>query len=196
MPRNNNRHYYYLMLMGGSKVISLPGQQEKCFQCGQVGHLAAECHGSSNGKAIDETPIHKKKYHVWDTRQCTCCNSYDAHEEYISDMTYAADSLKLNFGNEDKSNNEMQLTFAACAIHLDNDISEYRRWFVPIVEGNHWWLYVFDPSARKVVILDSLASSASYIYRGMKSMKSMVTKMHFTLSVIGDEYAKKCGVKD
>ncbi|KAF9587149.1 hypothetical protein IFM89_039632 [Coptis chinensis] len=32
---------------------------------------------------------------VWDTRQRTCCNSFDAHEEYISDMTYAADSLKL-----------------------------------------------------------------------------------------------------
>ncbi|KAF9593765.1 hypothetical protein IFM89_025232, partial [Coptis chinensis] len=32
---------------------------------------------------------------VWDTRQRTYCNSFDAHEEYISDMTYAADSLKL-----------------------------------------------------------------------------------------------------
>ncbi|KAF9613101.1 hypothetical protein IFM89_005580, partial [Coptis chinensis] len=32
---------------------------------------------------------------VWDTRQRTCCNSFDAHEEYISDMIYAADSLKL-----------------------------------------------------------------------------------------------------
>ncbi|KAF9619584.1 hypothetical protein IFM89_007411, partial [Coptis chinensis] len=38
---------------------------------------------------------------------------------------------------------------------------------------NHWWLYVFDPSARKVVILDSLAGSASYICRGTDSMKSM-----------------------
>ncbi|KAF9620023.1 hypothetical protein IFM89_010639 [Coptis chinensis] len=98
--------------------------------------------------------------------------------------------------NKDKSNNEVQLTSVACAIHLDNDICEYRRWFVPVVDGNHWWLYVFDPSARKVVILDSLTSSASNIYGGMESMKSMVTKMHFTLSVIGDEYAKKCAVKD
>ncbi|KAL5707264.1 WD domain repeat-containing protein 55 [Ranunculus cassubicifolius] len=32
---------------------------------------------------------------VWDTRQRTCCNTFEAHEEYISDMTFAADSMKL-----------------------------------------------------------------------------------------------------
>ncbi|KAF9626729.1 hypothetical protein IFM89_038903 [Coptis chinensis] len=89
-----------------------------------------------------------------------------------------------------------QLTSAARAIHLDNDISKYRRWFVPVVDSNHLSLYVFDPSARKVVILDSLADSASYICGGTDSMKSMVTKMHYTLSLIGDFHAKNCGVKD
>ncbi|KAH9729257.1 WD repeat-containing protein 55 [Citrus sinensis] len=32
---------------------------------------------------------------VWDTRQRTLCNSFDAHEEYVSDMTFAADAMKL-----------------------------------------------------------------------------------------------------
>ncbi|CAB4286791.1 unnamed protein product [Prunus armeniaca] len=32
---------------------------------------------------------------VWDTRQQSCCNSFKVHEEYISDMTFAADSMKL-----------------------------------------------------------------------------------------------------
>ncbi|KAK9922102.1 hypothetical protein M0R45_030583 [Rubus argutus] len=32
---------------------------------------------------------------VWDTRQRSCCNSFDAHEDYISDMTFSADSMKL-----------------------------------------------------------------------------------------------------
>ncbi|KAJ4964985.1 hypothetical protein NE237_016834 [Protea cynaroides] len=32
---------------------------------------------------------------VWDTRQRCCCHSFDAHEEYISDMTFASDSMKL-----------------------------------------------------------------------------------------------------
>ncbi|CAA0812498.1 transducin family protein / WD-40 repeat family protein [Striga hermonthica] len=32
---------------------------------------------------------------VWDTRQRSCCNTFDVHEEYISDMTFASDSMKL-----------------------------------------------------------------------------------------------------
>ncbi|XP_057958822.1 WD repeat-containing protein 55 isoform X2 [Malania oleifera] len=32
---------------------------------------------------------------VWDTRQRSCSSSFDAHEEYISDMTFASDFKKL-----------------------------------------------------------------------------------------------------
>lgn len=32
---------------------------------------------------------------VWDTRQRSCCNSFHVHEEYITDMTFAPDSMKL-----------------------------------------------------------------------------------------------------
>lgn len=32
---------------------------------------------------------------VWDTRQRSCCNSFSVHEDFISDMTFAADSMKL-----------------------------------------------------------------------------------------------------
>ncbi|KAG2715641.1 hypothetical protein I3760_03G087600 [Carya illinoinensis] len=32
---------------------------------------------------------------VWDTRQRSCCNSFDAHHDYVSDMTFASDASKL-----------------------------------------------------------------------------------------------------
>ncbi|KAL6494665.1 WD domain repeat-containing protein 55 [Orobanche gracilis] len=35
------------------------------------------------------------QFDVWDTRQRSCCNSFSVHEEYISDMTFASDSMKL-----------------------------------------------------------------------------------------------------
>lgn len=32
---------------------------------------------------------------VWDTRQQSCCNSFQVHEEYITDITFEPDSMKL-----------------------------------------------------------------------------------------------------
>lgn len=32
---------------------------------------------------------------VWDTRQRSCCNSFDAHRDYVSDITFASDDSKL-----------------------------------------------------------------------------------------------------
>ncbi|VFQ79363.1 unnamed protein product [Cuscuta campestris] len=32
---------------------------------------------------------------VWDTRQRSCCHTFQIHEEYISDITFVSDSMKL-----------------------------------------------------------------------------------------------------
>ena len=32
---------------------------------------------------------------IWDTRQRSCSHEFNVHEDYISDMTVASDSMKL-----------------------------------------------------------------------------------------------------
>lgn len=52
------------------QVVFTPGQQDKCFLCGQVGHLAAGCEGKAKRKAGefdekgDAEAVPKKPYQV------------------------------------------------------------------------------------------------------------------------------------
>ncbi|CAA0841185.1 5-3 exoribonuclease 3 [Striga hermonthica] len=59
------------------EVVFTPGQQDKCFICGQVGHLAADCEGKPKRKAgeFDEKDadiVPKKPFqflHIWTLRE-------------------------------------------------------------------------------------------------------------------------------
>lgn len=44
MCANKDLHY-------GCQIVFTPGQQDKCFLCGQMGHLAADCQGSAKRKS-------------------------------------------------------------------------------------------------------------------------------------------------
>ncbi|XP_048226766.1 5'-3' exoribonuclease 3 isoform X2 [Ricinus communis] len=60
------------------EIVFTPGQQDKCFLCGQMGHLAADCEGKAKRKAGefdekgDEGAVAKKPYqflNIWTLRE-------------------------------------------------------------------------------------------------------------------------------
>ncbi|XP_038715665.1 5'-3' exoribonuclease 3-like isoform X2 [Tripterygium wilfordii] len=60
------------------EVVFTPGQQDKCFLCGQMGHLAADCEGKAKRKAgefdekSEEGVVAKKPYqflNIWTLRE-------------------------------------------------------------------------------------------------------------------------------
>ncbi|XP_057818492.2 5'-3' exoribonuclease 3 isoform X2 [Cryptomeria japonica] len=61
------------------EVVFMPGQEDKCFICGQMGHLAAACegkpkrkHGDFDEKGGEQNIIPKKPYqflHIWTLRE-------------------------------------------------------------------------------------------------------------------------------
>ncbi|KAF3447672.1 hypothetical protein FNV43_RR08375 [Rhamnella rubrinervis] len=63
---------------------------------------------------------------VWDTRQRSCTNSFDAHEDYVSDMTFASDSMRLLGTSGDG-------TLSVCNLE---EISAWHRSFYPVSSLN------------------------------------------------------------
>ena len=54
------------------QVVFTPGQHDKCFICGQIGHLAAACEGKVKRKSgefdeKEESTTLKKPFQVWPT---------------------------------------------------------------------------------------------------------------------------------
>ncbi|KAL3845308.1 hypothetical protein ACJIZ3_002711 [Penstemon smallii] len=76
------------------EVVFTPGQQDKCFICGQVGHLAANCEGKAKRKAGefdekgDADVVPKKPYqflNIWTLRE------YLEHEMRIPNLPFKID---------------------------------------------------------------------------------------------------------
>ncbi|XP_022951439.1 5'-3' exoribonuclease 3-like [Cucurbita moschata] len=78
------------------EVVFTPGQQEKCFLCGQMGHFAADCEGKAKRKAgeFDEKGenVVKKPYqflHIWILRE------YLEHEMRIPNVPFEIDLERI-----------------------------------------------------------------------------------------------------
>lgn len=61
---------FMIFLNGNYQVVFTPGQQDKCFLCGQMGHLAADCQGNAKRKAgefdekNEDVAVAKKPFQV------------------------------------------------------------------------------------------------------------------------------------
>ncbi|KAJ7532305.1 hypothetical protein O6H91_14G082200 [Diphasiastrum complanatum] len=81
------------------EVVFTPGQQNKCFLCGQVGHLAADCEGKVKRKSGEfdekgegEAGLPKKPYqflHIWTLR------NYLEYDMRITDAPFEVDFERL-----------------------------------------------------------------------------------------------------
>ncbi|XP_015902962.3 5'-3' exoribonuclease 3 isoform X1 [Ziziphus jujuba] len=74
------------------EIVFTPGQQNKCFLCGQMGHLAADCEGKAKRKAgeLDEKggDVAKKPYqflNIWTLRE------YLEYEMRLPDLPFEID---------------------------------------------------------------------------------------------------------
>ncbi|XP_038889945.1 5'-3' exoribonuclease 3 isoform X1 [Benincasa hispida] len=79
------------------EIVFTPGQQEKCFLCGQMGHFAADCEGKAKRKAGEfdeksEEVVVKKPYqflHIWTLRE------YLEHEMRIPNPPFEIDIERI-----------------------------------------------------------------------------------------------------
>ncbi|XP_022144192.1 5'-3' exoribonuclease 3-like [Momordica charantia] len=79
------------------EIVFTPGQQEKCFLCGQLGHFASDCEGKAKRKAGEfdekgEDVVVKKPYqflHIWTLRE------YLEHEMRIPNAPFEIDLERI-----------------------------------------------------------------------------------------------------
>lgn len=79
------------------EIVFTPGQQEKCFMCGQMGHFAADCEGKAKRKTGEfdekgEDVVVKKPYqflHIWTLRE------YLDHELRIPNAPFEIDLERI-----------------------------------------------------------------------------------------------------
>ncbi|KAL5847801.1 hypothetical protein ACOSQ3_011325 [Xanthoceras sorbifolium] len=80
------------------EIVFTPGQQDKCFLCGQMGHLAAACEGKAKKRAGefdekgDESVVPKKPYqflNIWTLRE------YLEYEMRIPNPTFEIDLERI-----------------------------------------------------------------------------------------------------
>ncbi|XP_038905147.1 WD repeat-containing protein 55 [Benincasa hispida] len=108
-------------------------------ETGSVIARLEDAHDEAVSKLINITPEtiasgdDNGRIKVWDTRQRSCCSSFKAHKDYISDMTYSSDSMKLLATSGDGSLSVCNLR--RNKIHARSEFSEVELLSVVIMKN-------------------------------------------------------------
>ncbi|RID56143.1 hypothetical protein BRARA_G03366 [Brassica rapa] len=106
------------------EVVFTPGQQDKCFLCGQMGHMASDCEGKAKKRAgeFDEKGdgFVKKPYqflHIWILREYLEFYPYH-YAPFASDLKDLGElDIKFELGTPFKPFNQLLGVFPAASAH-------------------------------------------------------------------------------
>lgn len=142
--------FFFLNTLSTFQVVFTPGQQDKCFLCGQMGHLAANCEGKAKRKAgeFDEKGdvevVAKKPFQV--TFQCTKIINFwiscsFSKKKKISDFPVVIHSNVTfqNLFDASVSVSQHLDSSGVFGIWFENSQSSFCDWF----RAYCWWLHIY-----------------------------------------------------
>ncbi|GKA12251.1 hypothetical protein Tco_1008276 [Tanacetum coccineum] len=78
-----------------SHVLRIFDEEAQAMQSARNSSRMLEEATATGATILAKYSEQRERLKVWDTRQQSCCNTFQVYEEYITDMTFEPESMKL-----------------------------------------------------------------------------------------------------